>query len=265
MIQDRSSRIRVTSAGKEPAKESGTVAASTGYTSDPTGEVDVARDSVYARQPELQANLAWLRANDPLRWMRPDGYRPFWFVAKHADVMEVARHPEVFLSEPRNQPSFEAMSYFVLIVTAGHDTTSSSIAGGLLALLENPDQLERLRRDRTLLPSAVEEFIRWTSPTRHFMRTANQDYVLRGRTIREGEDLFLSFLSANRDADNFEDPERFRIDRNPNPHLGFGYGLHYRLGALLAKLELRYIFTELLDRIEWIELAGEPTGWRRTS
>jgi cytochrome P450 len=156
-------------------------------------------------------------------------------------------------------PLYEAISYFVLIVTAGHDTTSSSIVGGLLALLENPDQLARLQRDRALLPSAVDEMVRWASPTRHFMRTTNQDYVLRGKTIRAGEDLFLSFLSANRDAEVFEDPDTFRIDRNPNPHLGFGFGLHYCLGALLAKLELRYFFDELLNRIESIELAGEPT------
>ena len=151
------------------------------------------------------------------------------------------------------------MSYFVLIVTAGHDTTSSSIAGGLLALVENPDQLARLQRDRTLLPSAVDEMVRWASPTRHFMRTANRDYVLRGKTIRAGEDLFLSFLSANRDAQIFDEPDSFRIDRDPNPHLGFGYGMHYCLGALLAKLELRYFFDELLNRAESIELAGEPT------
>ncbi len=150
------------------------------------------------------------------------------------------------------------MSYFVLIVTAGHDTTSSSITGGMLALLENPDELRRLKSERQLLPSAVDEMVRWASPTRHFMRTAARDYTLRGKSIREGDDLFLSFLSANRDDEVFDDPFRFRIDRAPNPHLGFGYGLHFCLGALLAKLELRYFFNELLDRMESMELAGEP-------
>lgn len=395
------------------------------YTTDATGEIDVARDAAYALEPQLQANLAWLRANDPLRWVRPDGFRPFWFVSRHADVLEVAKNPTVFLSEPRNQlipivieerirairngsvtlartmvhmdepdhrpyramtqgwfapgnlrrvvepqlaklarefvdrmaaaggdcdfagdvavwyplpvimsilgvpesdeafmlrltqelfghhdpefqgrggsdplslmqtyfeyfdalaaerrknprddlasviangqldgapiPAFEAMSYFVLIVTAGHDSTSSSIAGGMLALLENPDQLARLQADRALQPTAADEMVRWTSPTRHFMRTASQDYALRGKTIREGEDVFLSFLSANRDAEAFEEPFAFRVDRDPNPHLGFGYGLHFCLGALLAKLELRYFFDELLRRVERIELGGEPT------
>jgi cytochrome P450 len=129
----------------------------------------------------------------------------------------------------------------------------------VLALLENPGQLARLQHDHGLLPTAVDEMIRWASPTRHFMRTANRDYVLRGKTIREGEDVFLSFLSANRDAEVFDDPDVFRVDRSPNPHLGFGYGLHYCLGALLAKLELRYFFDELLNRVEQIELAGDPT------
>jgi cytochrome P450 len=91
------------------------------------------------------------------------------------------------------------------------------------------------------------------------MRTASRDYVLRGKTVREGEDVFLSFLSANRDADAFDEAFSFRVDRDPNPHLGFGFGLHYCLGALLAKLELRYFFAQLFQRLDWIELAGEPT------
>jgi len=153
----------------------------------------------------------------------------------------------------------EAMSYYIIVATAGHDTTSSSIAGGLLALLENPDQLEQLRANPDLLPSAIDEMIRWSTPVKHFMRTATTDYELRGKTIKKGDSLFLFYPSGNRDEEVFEDPFQFKIDRTPNKHLAFGYGAHVCLGQHLAKMEIKALFDALLPRLDSIELAGNPT------
>ena len=153
----------------------------------------------------------------------------------------------------------ESTSYYVIIATAGHDTTSSTIAGGLHALLEQPDQLDRLRADLSLLPSAVDEMIRWVSPVKHFMRVAQEDYTIRGTTIKKGESVLLSYASANRDEDVFENPMHFDVGRNPNRQLAFGFGVHYCLGAMLARMEVRALYQELLSRLESIELAGEPT------
>jgi len=153
----------------------------------------------------------------------------------------------------------EAMSYYIIVATAGHDTTSSSTAGGLLALLQNPDEFMRLRADPGLLPSAIDEMIRWETPVKHFMRTATEDYELRGRSIKAGDSLCLHYPSGNRDEEVFEDPFAFKIDRSPNKHLAFGFGAHLCLGMHLARLEMRALYQELLSRIEHIELAGEPS------
>jgi cytochrome P450 len=153
----------------------------------------------------------------------------------------------------------EAMSYYIIVATAGHDTTSSSTAGGLLALLENPDQLERLRANPDLLPSAIDEMIRWSTPVKHFMRTATADYELRGKTIKKGDSLFLFYPSGNRDEEVFDDPNQFNIDRTPNKHLAFGYGAHVCLGQHLAKMEIKALYDELLPRLDSIELAGDPS------
>lgn len=152
----------------------------------------------------------------------------------------------------------EAVSYYVIVATAGHDTTSSSTAGGLLALIENPDQLRKLKSDLSLLPNAIDEMIRWVTPVKHFFRTATEDYELRGQKIKAGDNLAMWYPSGNRDEDVFGDPFVFNIERNPNPHLAFGYGAHHCLGHLFAKMEMRALFTELLNRLEEIELAG-PT------
>jgi hypothetical protein len=153
---------------------------------------------------------------------------------------------------------FEALSYYVIVATAGHDTTSSTIAGGLLALLEHPGELQRLRENPALLPGAVEEMVRWVAPVRHFFRTAAEPYELRGQQIRAGDALMMCYPSGNRDEDVFDDPSAFRIDRSPNRHLSFGYGPHVCLGMHLAKMEMRALFKELLARVDRIELAGEP-------
>ena len=152
----------------------------------------------------------------------------------------------------------EALSNYVIIATAGHDTTSSTTAGGLLALLQHPYQLAKVRRNPELLSSAIDEMLRWVSPVKHFFRTATADYDLRGRRIRAGDHLMMCYWSANRDEDVFPDPHAFQIERSPNRHLAFGYGAHLCLGQHLAKMEIRALFRELLSRIEHIELAGEP-------
>lgn len=156
----------------------------------------------------------------------------------------------------RAMPHYELISYFILLVTAGHDTTALALAGGLAALLAAPDQFARLRAEPALLDSAIEEMLRWTSPVRHFMRTALCDTEVAGQPIREGEALALFFHSANRDETVFEDAGTFRIDRSPNPHIAFGRGPHICMGLQLARMQMRTLLAELLRRTERIELSG---------
>jgi len=150
----------------------------------------------------------------------------------------------------------ELLSYFFLLVVAGNETTRNAMTGGLLALLEHPAEWEKLRASPALLDPAVEEIVRWTTPVIQFARTATRDYRLRDKTIREGQAVCLFYPSANRDEDVFADPFTFRIDRDPNPHIGFGMGEHLCLGAHLARLELRHAFGQLRERLEHCELAG---------
>jgi len=154
--------------------------------------------------------------------------------------------------------SFEAMSYYSLVSTAGHDTVSASTAGALLGLATHPAQFAKLREDSELITRLVEESIRWTSPVRHFMRTATEDYTLSGQDIRKGDWLMLCYLSGNQDEAIFEDPLAFRLDRATNKHVAFGFGGHMCLGQHLARMEMRVFFEELLPRISHLELAGEP-------
>ncbi len=153
-------------------------------------------------------------------------------------------------------PPFELFSLFFLLMVAGHDTTRNGISSGLLALLEHRDELEKLKRDPSLIDTAVEEIVRWTTPVNHFSRTASEDYELRGQTIRAGDSVALFYASANRDEEVYDDPFEFRIDRDPNPHLGFGVGEHFCLGAHLARLDLKVFFRQFIERIEEIELAA---------
>ena len=151
------------------------------------------------------------------------------------------------------------VSYYVIIATAGHDTTSSSLAGGLEALVRNPDQLRALREDPALIDNAADEMIRWVTPVRHFMRYAQEDAVVGTTPVKKGERLLLAYLSGNRDEAAFPDPFRFDVRRaNAEDHVAFGIGVHFCLGAHLARMELRAFFRELLPRLEAIELAGEP-------
>jgi len=151
-----------------------------------------------------------------------------------------------------------ATSYYAITATAGHDTTSSSAAGGLLQLIRNPDQLALLKADMSLVPQFIEETIRWVTPVKHFMRTATEDYQLGDKTIKAGDGLCLFYWSGNRDEAVFDQPDRFIIDRASNPQTAFGNGVHLCLGLHLARMELRALYNELLPRLDSIELAGAP-------
>ena len=151
----------------------------------------------------------------------------------------------------------ELAGFFQLIATGGSETTRNALSGGLLALLEEREQLERLRRDRSLLKTAVEEILRWTSPVNYFRRTATRDVVIRGETIRAGDKVTMWYCSGNRDEEVYDDPFRLDITRSPNDHLAFGAGgAHYCLGANLAKMEIEIVLDEMLDRITDIEVCG---------
>jgi len=150
----------------------------------------------------------------------------------------------------------ELLSYLLVLVVAGNETTRNATTGGLLAMIENPDQFRRLKAEPEIIKSAVEEIVRWTSPVIQFARTATEDTEVRGQKIRKGESVCLFYPSANRDEDVFDQPFKFDIGRNPNPHLGFGIGEHFCLGSNLARLELEVIFRELGKRLEHAELAG---------
>jgi cytochrome P450 len=150
----------------------------------------------------------------------------------------------------------ELLSYYVLLIVAGNETTRNATSGGLLALMEHPDEFEKLRRNPELLPSAVEEIVRWVSPVIQFCRTSVEDVEIRGTKIRAGESVCVFYPSANRDEEIFPDPFAFRIDRQPNEHYAFGIGVHFCLGANLARLELQEIFRKVIARFAEVELAG---------
>lgn len=158
----------------------------------------------------------------------------------------------------------EILAFCQLLVLAGNETTRNAISGGLLAFVEHPDQWERLRADRSLMPTAVEEILRWSSPLAHMMRTATRDVEIRGQQIKAGDRVMLWYPSANRDEEIFDDPYRFDIGRTPNEHLAFGFGEHFCLGAGLARLEIRVMFEVLLDRLTDIELVGPVERLRST-
>ena len=158
----------------------------------------------------------------------------------------------------------EAMSYYIIIATAGHDTTSSSTAGGILALIENPDQLLKLKNNPSLMTSAVEETNRGVTPVKTFFRPATQNYDLKDREIKKDDSILLCYPSGNRDEEIFDDPFKFKVDRSPNRHLAFGHGVHLCLGKYLAKIEMEIFYEELFKKIDNIQLNGEPE-WVKAS
>jgi cytochrome P450 len=152
----------------------------------------------------------------------------------------------------------EAMSYYIIVAAAGHDTTSSSVGGAMWALAERPKELAKVRADPSLIPGLVDESIRWTTPVKTFMRTATQDTEFAGRQLKQNDWIMLCYASGNRDEEVFEAPDEFRVDRKPNKHLAFGYGAHLCLGQHLAKMEMRILWEEMLPRLKSVELAGTP-------
>jgi cytochrome P450 len=150
----------------------------------------------------------------------------------------------------------EANGYYVAIATAGHDTTSSSVAGGVFGMIQFPEQFDLVKRNPAVIPGLVDESIRWTSPVKHFMRNATADTELRRQKIRAMDRFMLCFPSANRDEEVFDNADAFDVERSPNKHLAFGFGAHACLGQHLAKLEMRILFEELMPRLKSVEMAG---------
>jgi cholest-4-en-3-one 26-monooxygenase len=148
--------------------------------------------------------------------------------------------------------------FFLLLAVAGNETTRNATAHGMKALIDHPDQFDKLKANPELLPSAIEEILRWATPVLHFRRTALEDYELAGKTIRKGDKVVMWHISANRDETVFDDPFRFDIERSPNDHIAFGGGgPHFCLGANLARMELRLIFGELIRRLPDMTLNGD--------
>ena len=168
-----------------------------------------------------------------------------------ATIIAGARRPD-----GEYYPKEVAYGWFIAISTAGHDTTSSTMAGAIEQLALNPDQLAAVQADPDLVPHLINEALRWASPVKQFTRRATRDYVLRGRQIRTGDRMMLLYQSANRDSDIFDQPDVFRINRRPNKQIAFGYGPHMCIGQHLAKLELRIMMEELLPRLADLEVIG---------
>ena len=166
--------------------------------------------------------------------------------------------------EGQRLSDIDVMFETMLVLVGGDETTRHVISGGVAALLQHPDQMARLRSDPPLLPTAIEEMLRWSTPVRNMNRTATTDVDVNGMRIREGDRVLLLYPSANRDERVFADPHRFDVGRTPNEHVAFGaYGRHHCLGAPLARLELRIMFEELLRRLDHIELDTDHIPWRR--
>lgn len=180
------------------------------------------------------------------------------------DMLSTVIHARLDDQDPPVLGDEELHSFFILLFAAGSDTTRNAAAGGLLALLQEPSQWRRLQADRALLGTAVEEMVRWTAPSAYNRRTATRDVDFHGHDIKAGDKVVFWEASANRDERVFADAMRFDVGRDPNPHLGFGFGVHYCLGANLARLELRVIFEELLDAFTSVALDGD-VEWARSN
>ncbi|KAA0109250.1 cytochrome P450 [Mycolicibacterium sp. P1-5] len=180
------------------------------------------------------------------------------------DMLSVVANATVDDPDAPSLTDIELYLFFNLLFSAGAETTRNAVAGGLLVLAQHPDQRRRLRDDPELLPTAVEEVVRWTSPSPSKRRTATQDTELGACSIQAGDKVLVWEGSANRDGSVFDDPDSFDVGRKRNPHLGFGHGVHYCLGANLARLELRVLYEELLNRFSEIRVA-KPVEWARSN
>ncbi len=239
--------------------------------------IDILDPDLYVQRGYPHAEWALLRREAPVFWYERPKANPFWAVTKDADIVAVSREPGLFRSgqllfveieEPdapaRDEaildeplPQFELLSYFARLIIAGNETTRNATTGGFDAFLKHPDQWQRLKCDRSLVPSAAEEILRWTSPVIQFARTATAEAELYGARVRAGDTLALFYPSANRDEEVFEQPFAFDIGRTPNSHLAFGIGEHYCLGANLARLERNFIRRQL-QRVGRFRNQGRP-------
>jgi cytochrome P450 len=218
---------------------------------------DLSRNKTALEQRDVSAGLASIQATLAEFFMYFTSITADRRAAPRDDVSTIIANGQID-GEPIGQ--LEAMSYYIIVAAAGHDTTSASTGGGVLALLQNPDQLKKVLADpKGTARTLVDEAIRWTTPVKHFMRTAQADYRLRNQNILKGESLLLCYPSGNRDEEVFDAPFEFRADRTPNKVISFGYGGHMCLGMHLARLEMQAIYEELFSRLKSIELAGEPT------
>jgi cytochrome P450 len=183
------------------------------------------------------------------------------------DLLSVVANakPDDFEGEDASAMSeLELYLFFSLLFSAGAETTRNAVGGGLLALAQHPEQLQALRADLDALPTAVEEMVRWTSPSPSKRRTATKDVTLGGVSVEAGQKVQIWEGSANRDVSVFDSADEFDINRKPNPHLGFGQGVHYCLGANLARLELRVLFEELFSRFRAVQVV-RPVEWTRSN
>lgn len=180
------------------------------------------------------------------------------------DMLSIVANATVDDADAPSLSDLELYLFFSLLFSAGAETTRNAVAGGLLALAGHPEQLRALRADLDMLPTAIEEIVRWTSPSPSKRRTATRDVTLGGHTIEAGQKIQVWEGSANRDGDVFDRPDEFDIGRKPNPHLGFGQGVHYCLGANLARLELRVLYEELLSRFSSVRVV-RPVEWARSN
>lgn len=218
-----------------------------------SGDPEYAEDDATPRQT---ANRALTEIYDYFRTMVSERRK-----SPQEDIVSLIANGSI---DGKPVPEFETLSYFFLLVIAGNETTRNAMSGGLHALIEHPGELAQLRANPDLTHSAVEEIVRYTTPVIQFCRTANASVEIRGQKIAAGESLCLFYPSANRDEELFDAPNEFRISRDPNPHIAFGIGEHFCLGASLARLELRVLFRQLAERLEEVAVRG-PISRLRSS
>ncbi len=218
---------------------------------------DLMRDKSLAEERDVEKGLASIQATLAEFFMYFTAITADRRANPKDDVSTVIANGMID-GEPIGQ--LEAMSYYIITAAAGHDTTSASTGGGVLAMLQDPEQLNKMMADpKGMSRTAVDEAIRWTTPVKHFMRTAQEDYTLRGKKVLKGESLLLCYPSGNRDEEVFDEPFKFKVDRSPNKLISFGHGGHMCLGMHLARLEMQAIYEELFSRVKSMELAGEPS------
>ena len=204
--------------------------------------------------PEFQTTLEDGRFAAMEMWMYANDLAESRAGETGDDLVRVLLNAEI---EGEKLTEMEFDAFFLLLGVAGNETTRNAISGALLTLLEHRDQFELVKKNPELLPTAVEEMLRWVSPLIYFRRTATQDVEIRGQLIKEDEKVCVMYHSANRDEDVFEDSQRFDVTRDPNPHLTFGIGEHFCLGSSLARMEVELLFEELIKRIPDVEIDGE--------